>query len=332
MSLSIVIPCFRSSATLPPLVQGIDAVVSPEQRPYEVVLVVDDDRDDTWAVAGELAARYPAVRTIRLARNYGQHNALVAGIRAAGHDVIVTMDDDLQHPPEEIPVLLRALTPQYDLVYGVACAEEHNVARSLASRLVKRALATALQIPDARSVSAFRAFRAHLTPAFDQLAGPHACIDVTLSWATSRVTATTVQMRRRQDGRSGYTLGALLRHTGNMVFGYSTAPLRLVTGVGLAIGVVGLLLAAELAWSYFRGTTTVAGFTTVATMVALFASAQLVALGVLGEYIGRIHTGGMGRPTYIIRESAGPGSPAPRPVVGSGDDRLVHPGQLPGPR
>lgn len=332
MPLSIVIPCFRSTATLPTLVKGIDAVVTSAHRPYEVILVVDDDEDGTWAVARDLAAEYPAVRAIRLARNYGQHNAIVAGIRAARHELIVTMDDDLQHPPEEIPVLLRALTPEFDLAYGVAAAEEHNVARSLASRLVKRALATALQVRDARSVSAFRAFRAHLVPAFEHIAGPHASIDVALSWATSRVTAATVEMRPRQDGRSGYTFRALLRHTGNMVFGYSTAPLRLVTGVGVAVGVVGVLLAAELAWSYFSGATTVAGFTTIATMVALFASAQLVALGVLGEYVGRIHTGGMGRPTYIIRESTGDLSREPAPVVEPEADRLVSPGHLPGPR
>jgi glycosyltransferase involved in cell wall biosynthesis len=323
VSLSIVIPCFRSAATLPPLVKGIGEVLA--EGTYEVILVVDDDQDGTWAVAGELTAD-PRVRAIRLSRNYGQHNAIVAGVRAARYDVIVTMDDDLQHPPEEIPVLLRALTPDIDLVYGVSQDEEHHAWRSVASRFVKWALARTLRIRDARSVSAFRAFRSHLAPAFDRIAGPHASIDVALSWATTRITATTVQMRRRADGRSGYTFRTLLRHTGNMVFGFSTSPLRMVTAVGLVAGLLGLALFARLVYAYFSGATTVAGFTTIASMVALFASAQLIALGVLGEYVGRIHTGGMGRPTYIIRERAENGSP------GSGPDEtgsLVTAGRRP---
>ena len=299
MSLSIVIPCFRSAATLPALLGGIAEAVPAGARPYEVILVVDDDRDDTWAVATTLAGTDPAVRALRLSRNYGQHNAIVAGIRAARHDVIVTMDDDLQHPPEQIPVLLDALSQQTDLVYGVAEQEEHRALRSLASRSVKWVLARTLGFRDARAVSAFRAFRAHLRPAFDRVEGPHASIDVTLTWATARIAAVTVQMRQREQGKSGYTLRGLLRHTGNMVLGFSTAPLRMVTFLGLAIGLVGLLLFAKLTYSYLAGVTTVAGFTTIASLVALFASAQLIALGVLGEYVGRIHTAGMGRPTDL---------------------------------
>jgi undecaprenyl-phosphate 4-deoxy-4-formamido-L-arabinose transferase len=303
-----------------------------------VILVVDDDEDDTWSIAAKLAATDPAVRAIRLSRNYGQHNAIVAGVRAARYDVIVTMDDDLQHPPEEIPVLLQALTPDVDLVYGLPEAEEHHALRSFASRSVKWALARTLRIRDARSVSAFRAFRSHLTPAFDRIEGPHASIDVALSWATARVAATTVQMRHRTQGRSGYTFMGLLRHTSNMVFGFSTSPLRLVTAVGLAVGLFGLALFARLVYSYFSGATTVAGFTTIASMVALFASAQLVALGVLGEYVGRIHTGGMGRPTYIIRDQTGSGPDeggATRPFTGvvprprRGNEQAVHAAGLP---
>jgi glycosyltransferase involved in cell wall biosynthesis len=297
-----------------------------------VILVLDDDEDGTWQVAADLAGRDAAVRAIRLSRNYGQHNAIVAGVRAARHDVIVTMDDDLQHPPAQIPVLLAALTPDVDLVYGVPATEEHRALRSAASRCVKWALARTLRIRDARSVSAFRAFRSHLTPAFDGIAGPHASIDVALSWATTRVAATTVEMRHRADGRSGYTVRSLLRHTSNMVFGFSTSPLRMVTGVGLAVGLIGLALFTKLTYSYFSGATTVAGFTTIASMVALFASAQLVALGVLGEYVGRIHTGGMGRPTYIIREWARAGSRQTPPVVEPDDIRLVSAGRQPADR
>ena len=134
-------------------------------------------------------------------------------------------------------------------------------------------------------------------------------LDVALSWGTTQTAVATVRMDQRTEGRSGYTFRTLIRHTLNMVLGYSVAPLRLVTYVGLLIGAAGLLIFARLLWLYYRGQTTIAGFTTLASMIALFSSAQLVAVGVLGEYVGRVHLHGMGRPTYVIRERAGEGTP-----------------------
>ena len=126
---SIVVPCYRSAATLPGLTERVDAAMSRSATTYELIFVVDGSPDDTWDVARNLAARSGLVRAIELARNYGQHNALVAGIRAARYDIVVTMDDDLQHPPEEIGKLLDALRDDVDLVYAVPLHEEHGVAR-----------------------------------------------------------------------------------------------------------------------------------------------------------------------------------------------------------
>jgi glycosyltransferase involved in cell wall biosynthesis len=304
MSISVVIPCFRSASTLPVLVARLNEVLPAVAADYEIVLVVDSP-DATWDVAAALAAAQGHVRAIRMARNYGQHNALIAGIRAAGMDLIVTMDDDLQHRPEEIPKLVAALTDEVDLVYGVAVEEEHGALRSFAARATKAAMSRIMDVRDARSISAFRLFRTSLRAGFDQVHGPDVSVDVALSWATSRVTPVTVQMDRRAAGRSGYTLSALVRHTVNMVMGYSILPLRLVTYMGFLIGACGLLLAGRVLWLYFNGQTTVAGFTTIATLVAVFSSAQMVAIGVLGEYLGRVHMRGMGRPTYLVREVVG---------------------------
>ncbi|BFU46428.1 glycosyltransferase family 2 protein [Krasilnikovia sp. MM14-A1004] len=313
MPVSIVIPCFRSRATLPDLVTRLVRVMPTCTDEYEIWLVVDDGEAVTWQVAAGLADEHRSVRSIRLSRNYGQHNALIAGLRAARHDVVVTMDDDLQHPPEQVPVLLQALTDEVDLVYGVGAREEHGVLRSLASRTVKAAMARMLGVRHARQLSAFRAFRAHLIAGFAQIAGPHTSVDVALSWGTTHVVAVTVPMNQRTTGRSGYTLRTLIRYTANLLLGYSTLPLRLVTWIGLAVGTVGLALFARLAYLYFTGSTTVAGFTTIASAIAIFAAAQLIALGVLGEYVGRIHTAGMGRPSYLVRDTAGDDT---APVIG----------------
>ena len=300
---SIVVPCYRSAASLPELVERLDETLPGCAAAHEVILVVDGSPDDTWSVASALALKYPAVRAIELARNYGQHNALIAGIRAARHGVVVTLDDDLQHSPEEIPVLLAALDEDVDLVYGTAIEEEHGAARSVASRALKAAMSGQLGIRDARSVSAFRAFRTFLRDGFDRVHGPHVSVDVSLSWGTTRVRAVSVHMRRRAHGRSGYTLRTLTRHALNMVLGYSVVPLRLVTYLGLAVGFTGLGLFGYVLWQYFSGATSVAGFTTVAAMLAVFSAAQLIGIGVLGEYVGRIHAGGIGRPTYVVRQA-----------------------------
>jgi undecaprenyl-phosphate 4-deoxy-4-formamido-L-arabinose transferase len=301
----VVVPCYRSERTLAPLVERLVEVLAAAAEAYEVLLVVDGSPDGTWPVAARLAARFDTVTALRLARNYGQHNALVAGIRAARYELTVTMDDDLQHPPDEVPALVAALTDDLDLVYGVPAEEEHGIARNLASRTVKRVMSSALGVSDAKSISAFRVFRTFLREGFDGLRGPHACVDVALSWATTRISAVTVRMDQRTEGRSNYTPVALVRHAVTMLTGYSTAPLRLVAWLGAACGLFGLALLGVILVMFATGRTSVPGFTTIASMVALFSGAQMLAIGVLGEYVGRLHSGNLGRPTYVVRERTG---------------------------
>ncbi|GIH75754.1 glycosyl transferase [Planobispora longispora] len=319
----MVIPCYRSGRTLPALTARLVSVLRDMSVPHEVILVVDGSPDDTWEVAAALARQVGAVRAIRLSRNYGQHNALVAGIREARFDVVVTMDDDLQHPPEQIPLLLSALEgDRLDLVYGLPHEEEHGFVRSLASRTVKTGMSCVLGIRNAQKISAFRAFRTCLRDGFRELSGPHASVDVALSWSTTKVGAVRVHMNEREHGGSNYTLRTLVRHTANMLLGYSTAPLRIASYLGFVTGAIGLVLGGVVLWRFATGDTTVAGFTTVASMVAIFSSAQLISIGVLGEYIGRIHGGGLGRPTYVVRERTELSAPVSLPAPQSADDLL----------
>jgi undecaprenyl-phosphate 4-deoxy-4-formamido-L-arabinose transferase len=259
------------------------------------------------------------VRAIRLARNYGQHSALIAGIRAAQHEIIVTMDDDLQHPPEEIPKMLEAMTDDVDVVYGVPHEEEHGAVRSFASRAVKASMARLIEVRHARSISSFRAFRSFVREAFDQIHGPDGFVDVALSWATTRVIPLQIHMDHRKDGRSSYTVRTLIGYAITMIVGFSAKPLRFVTYLGMTIGLAGLALLGRVLWDYYSGATKIEGYTTVASMVAIFSSAQLVAIGVLGEYVGRVHNQGMGKPTYIIREhhrgTGADSTPQRRPIT-----------------
>lgn len=303
VSVSVVIPCYRSEATITPLVRELHAVLVESVDDYEIVLVVDGSPDNTDELAVELA-RDRRVRALLLSKNYGQHNALLAGISRSRYEVIVTMDDDLQHLPSQVPVLLTGLTADTDLVYGVPTSEEHEVMRSAASRLVKRSLAVA-GVPNAADVTAFRAFRRELRTAFQHVADPFSNIDVLLSWATARVRRVPVEMRRRVSGRSNYGFSGLTHHAFNMITGYSIAPLRIVTYLGLACSAIGVALFFLVLWSYATGTTTVAGFSTIASMLAVFSGAQMLSLGILGEYLGRLHFRSMQQPPYVIREETG---------------------------
>jgi undecaprenyl-phosphate 4-deoxy-4-formamido-L-arabinose transferase len=139
-SVSVVVPVYNSEASLAELVNRLHVCLDAHGSEHEVLLVNDGSRDGSWARIQELAARDPRTHGIRLMRNYGQHNALLCGIRKARHQVIVTLDDDLQHPPEEIPRLLARLTPDVDVVYGTPEREQHGLLRDLASQITKLAL------------------------------------------------------------------------------------------------------------------------------------------------------------------------------------------------
>ena len=306
MRVSIVIPCYQSEQTLRPLVEAIfTALAEPPAASvvseFEVVLVVDGSPDGTADLANKLAAVHPEVRAIELRRNYGQHNALLAGIGRAKHEVVVTMDDDLQHRPDQIPAMLAPLAGgKADLVYGVAREEEHGFWRSAASRTLKRGLGLA-GVHAAEDVSAFRAFWTAQREGFTHIEDPYVSLDVMLSWTTTSISRIAVQMDKRLVGTSSYNLRALVRHAMNTITGYSNVPLRVVAWLGGLCALLGAVLGAVVLWKFVAGETTVAGFTTIAAMVAIFSGAQMLSLGIIGEYIGRLHTRSTGKPTFLVK-------------------------------
>lgn len=300
--ISVVIPVYRSELSLHELVGRLAQALPSLASDYEIIMVNDDSPDGSWRVIEELSSEHDCLLGINLSRNFGQHNALLAGIREARHDVIITMDDDLQHRPEEVVALVSALTDDVDLVYGTAVEEEHSFARSLASRTTKIALAGAMGAEAARHVSAFRCFRTQLRDAFAGSQDASVSIDVLLSWGTTRITAVPVHMDVRQYGESGYTLRKLIAHALNMLTGYSTAALRAVTYLGLAMAAFGVLVLVYVVGRFLIEGRAEPGFAFIASTVAIFSGAQLFALGILGEYLGRMHFRSMSRPTYVVRQ------------------------------
>ena len=270
---------------------------------HEIIFVEDCGGDDFWRVITELAAADPRVRGIRMSRNYGQHNALLAGIRAARYELIVTMDDDLQHPVSEIGPMLAALTDDLDVVYGAPEREQHDFLRDIASRLTKFALSEAMGADTARSVSAFRVFRTKLRHGFQDYRSPSVSIDVLLTWATSRFGAIKVRHLPRTVGASGYTLRKLITHATNLMTGFSTLPLQVASITGFAFVLVGVLILLAVLVNYLIRGDEVPGFASLACMIVIFSGAQLFSLGVIGEYLARMHFRSMDRPVYVVAET-----------------------------
>jgi glycosyltransferase involved in cell wall biosynthesis len=301
-TVSVVVPVYNSAGSLPALVERLRAVLDSRGAPFEIVLINDDSRDNSAQVIAELAATHPVVRGLNLARNYGQHNALLCGIRTARHNVIVTMDDDLQHPPEEIPALLGRLAEGFDVVYGTPDREMHGWWRDGASVLTKVALRYVMGARTARHVSAFRVFRTWLRDAFAGYASPLVSIDVLLTWGTTRFGSHPVRHDPRRLGRSNYDLRRLAVHALNLVTGFSTAPLQFSSLLGFTVVLFGLGVLVMSLLRYCLEGSIVPGFMFLTSIITIFSGTQLFALGIIGEYLGRMYHRTMERPVFMVRQ------------------------------
>ena len=305
IQLSVVIPVYRSAAILPHLRQRLVQTLESAEPAFEVILVEDCGGDNAWEEILKITAEDARFRAFRMARNYGQHNALLAGIRAARGNCIVTIDDDLQNPPEEIPRLLERLAQGYDVVYGSPANETHGHWRNMASRITKLALQGAMGVDSASKVSAFRAFRARLRDAFSGYRSPSVNIDVLLTWGTTRFSSVEVRQDERRCGDSGYSLRKLVNHAINMMTGFSVLPLQIASMLGIVFSSLGLLVLMYVLIRFVIEGSPVPGFPFLASIIAIFSGVQLFALGIFGEYLARMHFRSMERPPYHVVERTG---------------------------
>jgi glycosyltransferase involved in cell wall biosynthesis len=297
---SVVIPVYNSSRILPRLVEELEPVLSRCSETYELILVNDSSSDRSWELIGELSSKHSWVRGVDLMLNVGQHNAVLCGIREAKLDVIVTMDDDLQNPPAEIPKLLGKLSEGFDVVYGVPEKERHGLWRTLASRITKLVLQHAMGSEIARNISAFRAFRSPIRKSFEHYVGPFVSIDVLLTWGTRSFGTVRVRHEQRHSGSSGYRFRSLIAHAFNMLTGFTVLPLQIASLVGFAFTLLGILTLIFVIGRYLIHGSPVPGFPFLASIVSIFSGAQLFALGIIGEYIARMHFRLMDRPQYVV--------------------------------
>lgn len=300
-TLSVVIPVYNSEDSLADLAARLSAVLPDLAQTYEIILVNDGSQDESWETITHLAANYPSLRGINMMRNYGQHNATLCGVREARGEIIVTMDDDLQHPPEEIHKLLSKLSEGWDVVYGLPERLPHTLWRNWFSLFTKRVLAYVMGIKTIREIGAFRAFRSHLRKAFANYQAADVILDVLLSWGTTRFTSVAVNEAPRFTGHSNYGFFRLFRIAMLILTGYSTAPLRFASLVGFLFTVFGIAVFLYVLGVYFF-LGSIPGFPFLASLITLFSGTQLFALGLIGEYLARVFDRSMEQPPYVIGE------------------------------
>ncbi len=297
---SVVVPVYGGEATVAELAHGLAAAL--EGRDWELLFVCDRPRDASWAQVQALAAENPRVRALLFRRNYGQHPALLCGIRLARGRTVVTMDEDLQHDPADVPALVELSEADCALVYGVSAELHHGGFRNLSSRLLKRFLAGYLGVDFGRNMSAFRAFPTQAREAFADYRSAMVAIDVLLSWSALPVRALACAHAPRRAGTSGYTLSKLMKLMGDVVLGFSVAPLRLATWAGLVAMFGAFALSGYVLLTWLLHGSAVPGFAFLGLAVTLLGGVQLLALGLLGEYLGRLYGSTLGRPQYLVAE------------------------------
>lgn len=301
-ALSIVVPLYRSASTLESLVAQLQTLAVPGG--HEVVLVHDGSPDETLAVARRVlaGARRVPVTLIDLARNFGEHNAVLAGLRHARGRWVVTMDDDLQNPPEEVLALMRAAEAGgHDVVYGHYRAKEHAAWRNWGSTFCNAVAGWVLEKPRGLYLSSFRCLSAFLVAEVIRYEGPFPYVDGLILQATNRIGSVPVEHRARAAGESGYTLRKLVRLWMSMFVNFSVLPLRFATWLGLVMGAAGLAGVGWVAWLWLEGVGPAFGWGSLMAAVLILGGAQLVMIGLVGEYVGRTYLSLNARPQAVVR-------------------------------
>jgi len=301
MYLSVVIPVYNSSETLTILAERLMNTLSSLDQKFEIIFVEDGGGDSSWEVLCKLQQHYPEhVIAIQLMRNFGQHNALMAGMRESRGKYVVTMDDDLQNPPEEIAKLVEAIeNSEYDLVYGNYGEKKHASWRNISSFLALFFFRHIFKMTI--SATSFRIIRRELLRCIFSYNLNYTYIDGLLAWNTTRIGDVLVEHDSRTNGKSGYSLSKLILLSLNLITNFSLLPLQIVSTLGFVTATGGFVTGIYYIGQALLSDISVPGYASTIVAIMLLGGAQLLALGMLGEYIGRMHINVNRKPQYAIR-------------------------------
>ena len=305
--LSFVIPCYRSEHTLPHVVAEISEKMKEMNRyEYEIILVNDCSPDNTMGTIRQLCREHSNIRGISLARNFGQHAALMAGLRHSSGDYVVCLDDDGQTPADEVDRLLDKLEEGYDAVYAKYVQKHHSAFRNLGSKVNELMARIMLEKPADLYVSSYFAVRRFVVEDMIRYENSYPYVIGLVLRATKNITNVIVNHRDREEGSSGYTLKKLLGLWFNGFTAFSVKPLRIATGIGGACAVVGFCYGIYTIIKRFIRPDVPMGFSSTMAALVFFGGMIMLMLGLIGEYIGRIYISLNNSPQYVIREQINP--------------------------
>ncbi len=302
-ALSVVIPCFNEADNLEQLITRVTTVCAETVGDrYEVILVNDGSRDRTWSILAAFADRSPHIVAVNLARNHGHQLALSAGLQICRGDVVMVMDADLQDPPELLPSMLDKMAEGHDVVYGqrISRAGETLFKRASAS-LFYRILQRMVDVPIPSDTGDFRVMSRRVVDQLNAMPERFRFIRGMVSWVGFSQAAVPYERDARFAGESGYPLRKMIAFALDAITSFSTLPLRMTTYLGLMAGAVGFVTLSWVLVAYLLGNV-MPGWTSLAGLILILGSVQLIVLGVLGEYIGRLYMESKSRPLFIIDE------------------------------
>jgi undecaprenyl-phosphate 4-deoxy-4-formamido-L-arabinose transferase len=299
--LSIVIPLYNAALTLPALHQELSAL--EVKGGLELIVVNDGSRDETEAVALKLTreSRLPMI-FLSLSRNFGEHNAVLAGLRAVSGRYVVTMDDDLQNPPSEaLKLLAVAEAEKRDVVFAIYDRKEHAWWRNAGSRLTNLIADFVVEKPRGLYLSSFRCMSRFVADEVAKSRNPYPYIDGLIFQVTQNAGTVRVHHAERRQGSSGYSFRKLVRLWISMLVNVSILPLRLMTFAGMITSALGFLAVIEVVFEHLLHRTPT-GWSSLMAAMLLLSGTQLLLLGILGEYVGRIYLGVSEKPQSVVRE------------------------------
>jgi dolichol-phosphate mannosyltransferase/undecaprenyl-phosphate 4-deoxy-4-formamido-L-arabinose transferase len=300
---SIVVPVYKSERSLTELYERIDKTFAHVEGDYELILVEDGGGDGSWDVMKSLRQRSDRVKIVRLTRNFGQHNALMCGFSFVSGDYVITMDDDLQNPPEEIPKLIYALDASHlDLVCGVPEKKEQSRIRNAGSFLFFYLLSRIFKLDRAFQMSNFRIIRRRVVDEIRQVRTPNPAVGPLVLKVTDRIGNVTVDHQRRHYGKTTYTPHKLIAHFLHVILYHSTLPLKCVFCFGMVSILLSFALSAYYLTLFVLGRIAVAGWMTLVLLVLFFSGIVMFSLGIIGEYLLRITQEVYHMPQYLIRD------------------------------
>ena len=305
---SIVIPCYNSAPWLPELIERITKIMNLRGVEYEVLLVNDcSPNPDTWRVITELSQKYHWVKGVDLQFNVGQFKALLAGLELSKGHFVITMDDDLQHPPEEIPKLIDEMDrhSEMDAIIGAYKTKQHNAMRNWGRLLVNKISERLYGKPKDFNSTAFRIMKRSLVQSLLEHKTMKPIMGALILKNTRRLKNVEVEHHPRIQGKSGYGITQLIGSTFDNVIDSSTAPLRFFGGTGIIISVFSILIAIFYFFRWSLGYSTSPGFTTLVLLITFFGGMILFGIGLIGEYLSRVVIEVARSPRYVIRETVG---------------------------